>query len=380
VDASLLMRRVEPDDLRPVDLGLRPEGVEHPLRGVVDLVEGGEGRLAQTRALRVVLVLVAGTERRDAGEGRVPHQRECQAQRLGEIVDPAGRGHRQQGLQVLARLLEPVGDALLDQPADPPYGEADDALGQLAGDHRGHPVDQFVRLVHHDHVVLGQDLEVLHGVDGQQRVVGHHHVGLARALPGQLREALGAARAPLGAQALACRHRELPPRLVVHPGDELVSVAGLGVVRPFLDALHHPAGRADLPGVEELVVLVLRHPGGHLVAAQVVAAALQNGELGPVGQQLLERVGEPGQVTVDELPLERDRRGRHDDGLAAVGGVPDRGHQVGQRLAGAGARLDGEVLVGLDRVAHRLRHLHLAGALAATEPGHGRSEQFFDGW
>src|SRR5690606_23031618 len=104
----------------------------------------------------------------------------------------------------------------------------------------------------------------------------------------------------------------------------------------------------------------------------------EDGELRPVRQVRGERVDEPRQVPLDELPLERDgRRGDH-DGPPGLRRVPDRGDQVGERLAGAGARLHGEVL----RIAHRLPdglgHLDLTGALHPAEAAHGDGEEFFD--
>ena len=60
----------------------------------------------------------------------------------------------------------------------------DHARADLVGDRRGDPVDQLVRLVDDEHVVLGQHLAALEGVDGHERVVGDDDVdvlgGLAR--------------------------------------------------------------------------------------------------------------------------------------------------------------------------------------------------------
>ena len=57
--------------------------------------------------------------------------------------------------------------------------DLDRAGGQLGGGDGGDPVDQLVRLVDDDDVVLGQHAELLQRVDGQQRVVGDDDVGLA---------------------------------------------------------------------------------------------------------------------------------------------------------------------------------------------------------
>ena len=59
-------------------------------------------------------------------------------------------------------------------------GDAERRRRQLGGGHAGHPVDEFVRLVDDEQVVLGQHRGVGDGVDGQQRVVGDDDVGQCR--------------------------------------------------------------------------------------------------------------------------------------------------------------------------------------------------------
>ena len=74
---------------------------------------------------------------------------------------------------------------------------------------------------------------------------------------------------------------------------------------------------------------------GEALQAEVVGPALQDG---PV-ERRVEVLGEEGQVLAGQLVLERLGGGGHD--RLAPG--EDGGHQVGQRLARAGARLDDEV-------------------------------------
>ena len=50
-------------------------------------------------------------------------------------------------------------------------------------------------------------------------------------------------------------------------------------------------------------------------------------------------------------------------------------YEVGERLAGARAGLDGQVLPRVDGVRHRLGHLHLSGAFGAADAGHRRGEE-----
>ena len=66
--------------------------------------------------------------------------------------------------------------------------------------------------------------------------------------------------------------------------------------------------------------------------------------VGSAGQGIGQRVGQPRQVAVDELALQRDGGRRHHHGFVGGERPRDCGHQIGERLAGAGACLHGEVL------------------------------------
>ena len=248
------------------------------------------------------------------------------------------------------------------------------ARRELAAGDRGDPVHQLVRLVDDDDPVLGQDAALAQRVDGEQRVVGHHHVGLGRGPPGALGEALDAERAPVDAEALPGGDRDLPPGLVGDAGDELVAVAGGGRRGPLVQPLHVRAERAG-GRVEERVLLVLGAVA-QLVEAEVVVPALEYRELGPAAERPAQRVGEPGQVAVDQLALERDGGGGDHDRAVLLGrGEPKRGHQVGQRLAGPGAGLHGQVRAARHRVPDGLRHLALPVPLGAADGGDGGGQQ-----
>ena len=95
--------------------------------------------------------------------------------------------------------------------------------------------------------------------------------------------------------------------------------------------------------------LVVGEAALELVGAQVVAAALDE----PVGraaaEQRRERLGQARHVAVDDLRLQRQRRRGDDGGRAGLLGVHDGGDEVGERLAGAGARLDEQVLAACRR-------------------------------
>ncbi len=86
----------------------------------------------------------------------------------------------------------------------------------------------------------------------------------------------------------------------------------------------------------------------------------------------MERVDRAGQVALDQLALEGQGRGGHDDSLS----VCQRGHQVPQRLSGAGAGLDQEMGTAVDGFLDGLGHGHLAGTLRAADGCDGGVQEF----
>jgi hypothetical protein len=200
-------------------------------------------------------------------------------------------------------------------------------------------------------------------------------VGLAGHPPGPLRVALGPELAAVHAQAFPRRHRDLPPGRLRHARDDLVPVAGLRGRGPLVQPLDVRAERAlAARPVEEGVLLVLGTVA-QLVEAQVVVAPLEDRELRGLAEVRAQRVGEPGQVTVDELALQGDRGRGDDDRAALVGGEPQGGHQVGQRLARAGAGLHGEVRAVGHGVPDGLGHDGLAGPLRPADGADGGGEE-----
>jgi hypothetical protein len=133
------------------------------------------------------------------------------------------------------RLLEVVG-FLADESPRSTHGAFDRGRTEFSGGHAGDAVDQLVRLVDDDHVVLGQHRDAFQRVDGQQRVVGDDDVGVGRLLAGELGEAGAPVRALRGPDALAGGHRHLPPGSVRHSGHQLVAVPGLRVGGPLANA------------------------------------------------------------------------------------------------------------------------------------------------
>ena len=156
--------------------------------------------------------------------------------------------------------------------------------------------------------------------------------------------------APLavGVPRARCRARRCRPALglLLGPGPQLEDLGGHRALR------HLDEG-----------ALVVGHAGPDAVQAGVVGAALEHGVGRVDAGQVADRLDQPRDVALDQLVLERERRGGDHD--PAV--VEQRRHQVGQRLAGAGAGLDEQVLAADHRVGDRLGHLDLPGALLAAE-------------
>jgi hypothetical protein len=283
--------------------------------------------------------------------------------------------------QGVAGLGEPLGDLGPEQRPGPPGGPVDQLGDQLGLGRRGDPVGQFVGLVDDEQLVRWHDVPAGEHVDGEQAVVGDHDVRLAGPGPGRLREALLPERAAGRADALPGRHRDGPPELVVDPRVQFVPVTGGGLLRPVadpLDLLAQPAGLAEPPGaagsgrVEEGVLRLLLGRAVQPGQAEVVVPALQHGEGRAAAEQRLHRVGQPGQVVLDQLGLQ-GQGGRGDHHRPVHG---QRRGQVGQRLAGARAGLHQQVLAGGDALLDRLGHLLLAGTGgAAGDRADRRGEQ-----
>ena len=226
----------------------------------------------------------------------------------------------------------------------------------------------------HD-VVVGDHRHALDGVDGQQRVVGDDQVGALGLLAGGLDEALLPEGAAAGAEALAMTHRDLPPLAVGVPR-RVVALAGAVVLGLLLGPgaeLEHLAGHRADRHVDQ-GPLVVGDALADAVQAGIVGAALQHGvrrvdAVGALAQPVDGR-DQPRDVALDELVLQRQGGGGDHD--AAL--VEQRGHEVAQRLARAGAGLDEQVLARLHRRRDRLGHLDLARPFLAADPVDRRSQ------
>ena len=167
---------------------VRAERVEDPLGRVVHLVERGQRGPPRGQLLRLILGLLgAGPDVRGAAARGVADRGQRRGQGLGHHVDPPAVAPRRGPARARGRRPRAGRGALVDLAAGPAGGRLHGRGRQLGGRHRGHPVDQVVRLVDDHDVVLGQHEAVLQRVDREQGVVGDHDVGLARPPPGPAR-------------------------------------------------------------------------------------------------------------------------------------------------------------------------------------------------
>ena len=249
---------------------------------------------------------------------------------------------------------------------------------ELVGRRLRHPGHQLVGLVDDHDVVVGDHRHPLDRVDRQQRVVGDDQVGAVGLLASHLDEALLAERAARRAQALAVVDRDLPP-LAVGVARRAVALAGAAVLGLALGPgpeVEHLLGHRPLRQLDERP-LVVGHALADAVEADVVGAALQHGVGGVDGVlegARLDGLDQPGDVALDQLVLEGEGGG----GDHHASFVEQRGDQVAQRLAGAGAGLDEEVLAAGHRRGDRLGHRHLARPLLATEGVDGCGQHVAD--
>ena len=97
-------------------------------------------------------------------------------------------------------------------------------------------------------------------------------------------------------------------------------------------------------------------------------------------EQRFQRLGQAGHVAVDDLGLQGERGGGDDGGGAGVHRVLHGGHEVGERLPGARARLYEQVALPVDGIGDGVRHLDLARAFGAADPADGGVEDLVEGW
>jgi hypothetical protein len=147
-------------------------------------------------------------------------------------------------------------------------------------------------------------------------------------------EAFGAERAAGHAEAFPRGHADLGPRPIGNARLEVVAVTGLRRRCPGGEPLHVATQRGGRLRLEQfvlrLVVRTARRAVMNLVEAQIILATLQQRETRLAGQRIGERVDQLGQIAVDQLALQGDRRGGHHHRRLVGHRADDRRNQIGQ--------------------------------------------------
>ena len=238
--------------------------------------------------------------------------------------------------------------------------------GHAVAEEQARGLRQLVRLVE-NHRVAGRQqfahaLVAQHHVGEEKVVIDHHHVGVHRVAPRLHHEALFLVRAVLAEAVVARRGGGDPGQRV------LAHVGAFGLVAGLRD-LGEAADRAQVGGVLRGEEAAVARVALEVVVADVVGPALQQRDR----HRDLERRAHGGQVAVEELVLQGFGAGGDDD-LAAG---EQRRHQVGEGLAGAGARLRHQHAILAQRRGDLLRHLDLLRT--GTEAGDRSSERAVGG-
>ena len=141
--------------------------------------------------------------------------------------------------------------------------------------------------------------------------------------------------------------------------------------RSVLRALGPRRDRRELVG--HAVVEQLRRAARRLLEprlAEVVAPSLQQRE---AHRLIAQRLREERQILADELLLQVDRVRRHDRALAIRRRPAQRGHEIAERLADAGARLEQPDAALVVDARDRRGHLALARAVLVARDARARS-------
>ncbi|MNO67271.1 hypothetical protein D3C76_580740 [compost metagenome] len=235
--------------------------------------------------------------------------------------------------QVLGSLLEPVGGGAQTRVV----GEMADGL-----------VGQVMAFVEHVHGVarVGQHRAAAQGQVGQDHVmVGDNHIDLAHAFPGLVERALLEVRA-VAVGALAVVGGQARPVLIFQGLGPAVAVAVPFVTGKLLDHAGEQllAGFIDLDLEAFLFEQLCRRALGMTFLKEDVELGQAQVAPPPLGQGEAEVqpavADEVGQVLVDDLFLQRHRRGGDDQALARGLGRRDRRQAISHGLAGTRAGLD----------------------------------------
>jgi len=218
--------------------------------------------------------------------------------------------------------------------------------------------------------VLGEELAILLQVETIEREVHNDHVRCVGTLSRDLGEARVAEFALARTRALVAADADLGPCRVGDAERHVGNLTRVGLVAPC-DELLHFSGNA-LRGITDVELVGSGFDVIDALATQVVVAPLQHrpfeGEIGVVGERALQdRQVDARQLVLQRLGVGGDHRilaGRQD------------GHEITERLAGAGARLNDERRAARDGVGDVRHHVGLSVALlGSVEHGEHPLEQ-----
>ena len=212
-------------------------------------------------------------------------------------------------------------------------------------------------------------------------MVGDHHVRLTGSQSRLLGKAFLDQRA-FAANAFTRGDGDLSPGCVGDTGLHVVTVTGLGGLDPFPQSLNllaqfahrgvpRPSGTGRLGEMEQRGVVVGGITAAYFVQARVIRAPLEQRNIGPVRQMVLDRVEYARHVAAGDLRLQRQGCGGDDHGFIRGLSVLEHRNQVGQRLARARARLDQQVFARIQRLGHLGGHETLSLSALTAHGGHG---------
>ncbi len=209
-------------------------------------------------------------------------------------------------------------------------------------------IRQLVRLVDDERIDRRQQFAEAflfeRHVGKQQMVIDDDQFGFLRAPPGRQHVALAVPVAVRAEAVLGGRGDTRPDRRVFGYAGQFGDVAAAGAAGPVLYAC-------------ELIEFVTRReaPFGardrQPVVAEIIGAAFQLGDL----DRQIDRLAHGRQIAVKELVLKMPGAGGHERAPARQ----QCGDQIGEGLAGAGARFHHQCVLRFERVLHGVGHLLL---------------------
>ncbi len=194
---------------------------------------------------------------------------------------------------------------------------------------------------------LGEPLVAQHDIGEEEVMIDDDHVRVERSFPGLEDEAVAVERAAAAEAIFAGGRDERPEGCVLRDVGELAAVAGLARARKRDDLRQMTR---VFPGRQA----PFRRGTLEVMVADVVRASFEQRKR----HRNPQRIADLRQVPLVELVLQR-LGARRDDDLAAV---EQRGHEVGERLAGARAGLGEEGDARGDRPGDGIGHFKLLRA------------------